>query len=109
MKPIGLKANLKSKKPSMNRDAAEALALSGLGFLAEDPNRLGRFLSLSGMGPDELRAEAGSAHVMTAVLDYLLEDESLLLVFAGMKGLDPASVAEAHRLLAGEGAHREWM
>lgn len=99
---------LKSRKPRLDRDGAEAMALSALGFLAETPERLGRFLALSGMGPEDLRREAGSAHVQAAVLEHLLADESLLLTFAGMKGIDPATVAPAHALLTGGSATRDW-
>ena len=39
-------------------EEAATLALAGLTFLAEDTARLGRFLSLTGIGPEELRAVA---------------------------------------------------
>lgn len=87
----------------LDPDAASALALQGLGFLAADADRLSRFLALTGMGPGELRASAGSAHFQAAVLDYLLGDESLLLVFSAETGIEPESVAPAHALLCGEG------
>ena len=40
------------------RDAAEALALSALGWIAEDPERIGAFLGQSGLDPDVLRARS---------------------------------------------------
>jgi hypothetical protein len=87
-----------AQKP--DRNSAEAIALAGLTFLAEDGARLGRFLALTGMGPDDLRASAGSAGTLCAVLDYLLGDESLLLVFAASKGVSPQDLAPARALLA---------
>ena len=84
----------------LNLDDAEAIALSGLAFLAEDETRLGRFLALTGIGPGELRSSAGSAGTLSAVLDYLLGDESLLLVFAASKGISPDVVAPARSVLA---------
>jgi hypothetical protein len=84
----------------LDRSAAESIALSALTFLAEDSVRLGRFLALTGMGPDDLRESAGSAGTLCAVLDYLLGDESLLLVFTASKGVPPQDLAPARALLA---------
>lgn len=82
-------------------EEAERIALQALGFLADDAVRLGRFLSLTGIGPDELRASAGERHVLAAVLGHLLEDESLLLLFVGNYGLRPEDVGRAQQLLGG--------
>ncbi len=87
------------RKPPLDHDGAESLALMGLAFLAEEPDRLGRFLALTGMGPDDLRQQASEPGTLAAVLAYLLEDESLLYVFASMKDLDPVDVQPAHDLL----------
>jgi hypothetical protein len=81
-------------------EEAAALALSGLAFLAEDTARLGRFLALTGLGPDQLRALADTPETLLAVLDHLLADESLLLVFAAANGLAPESVSLARATLA---------
>ena len=35
--------------------AAEQLAIAALGFIAGEPEQLGRFLAMSGIGPDSLR------------------------------------------------------
>lgn len=92
-----------SKRPValQSVDEAERIALQALTFLAEDGVRLGRFLSLTGIGPEDLRASAGERHVLAAVLGHLLEDESLLLVFISGNGLAPETVAKAHRLISG--------
>lgn len=88
------------KKYSMTSDAAQALALQGLTFLAADPERLGRFLSLTGMGPQDLRSHADQARLHLAVLDHILSDESLLLVAANNIGVAPESFAKAGAILA---------
>lgn len=80
-------------------DDAAALALGGLAFLAEDAERLARFLALTGIGPAALRAGADAPETHLAVLDYLLSDESLLLVFAAAKGLAPETVVQARTAL----------
>ncbi|WP_020087298.1 DUF3572 domain-containing protein [Hyphomicrobium zavarzinii] len=81
-------------------ESASTLALTGLSFLAEDGPRLGRFLALTGIGPDQLRAAAGAPETLLAVLDYLLGDESLLLVFTASKGFAPESVEPSRAALA---------
>jgi hypothetical protein len=82
-------------------DAAQALALRALAFLAEEPERLGRFLALSGLGPDELRSRATDPALLGGVLDHLLSDEPLLLAFAAAEELPPEQVARARRHLPG--------
>ena len=83
----------------MDADQAEAIGLAALGFLASDIQRLGRFLALTGTGPAELKAQAHSPRMLAAVLDHLLRDEGLLLVFAASSGIEPTSIGPAHRLL----------
>jgi hypothetical protein len=85
-------------------EAAEEIASKALLFLAEDPGRLTRFLSETGVDPDELRSSAGTPGMLAAVLDHVLRDESLLLVFAAGISLEPAQVAAAERALAGRDA-----
>ena len=84
----------------LDREQAEAIGLAALGFLAEEPKRLGRFLSLSGMDPAELSAQAATPHLQAALLEHILGDETLLLVFTAEKRIDPAQVRPAHALLA---------
>lgn len=92
---------LKRDRPApLTRDEAETVAIRALGFLADDPPRLTRFLSLTGMEPATLMTEADTAPVQTAVLDYLLADESLLMVFSGHANLAPDVVPAARALLA---------
>ena len=90
-----------SKPAPLSRDDAEAMALNCLGFLAEDPRRLTRFLGLTGIEPETLRENAGTVAVQQAALDYLLADESLLLVFAGHCGVAPQTIAVARDRLEG--------
>jgi hypothetical protein len=85
------------------REKAEALAIEARGFLAGDAERLSRFLDLSGLTPQTLRAAANQASFLGAVLDYLAADESLLVTFAANGGHDPESVLRARALLSGEG------
>ena len=80
---------------------AEVLAIDALAFLASDVERLGRFLAMTGLSPENIREAARSRHFMVAVLDHLAADESLLLAFAANQGLDPARILKARESLAG--------
>jgi hypothetical protein len=84
----------------MHTDRAESIGTSALLFLGSDMQRLGQFLTLTGVGPADLRIEARSPHMLAAVLDYLLQDESLLLVFCASDGVPPEDIAPAQRALA---------
>jgi|ERR1043165_5239154 hypothetical protein len=90
------------RKPTpADQEAAEAIALQGLTFLAEDATRMLRFLKLTGLEPGEVRARAGTVELSLAVLEHLAGDESLLLVFAASRGVAPESVSRAVALLDG--------
>ena len=82
-------------------EAAAALAIAALGFIAGEPEQLGRFLALSGIGPDSLRAAAREPNFLLGVLDHVAGDEALLIAFAGHSGIDPSEVASARDVLAG--------
>lgn len=84
----------------MHTDRAESIGVSGLLFLASDMQRMERFLSLTGVGPADLRADSRSPHMLTAILDHLLQDESLLLVFCSEESLKPEEIGPARRALA---------
>ena len=87
------------------RDRAETLAIAALSFLAEDPERLGVFLALSGIGPESLRTAAGEPHFLAGVLDHVASNEKLLLDFAEHQGIDPFDVTRARQSLGGP--HRD--
>jgi hypothetical protein len=90
-----------SRLPPLDRDAAEAIGLQGLTFLAEEPSRLARFLALTGLEAGEVRARAGAPELLLAVLEHLNTDESLLLTFTAGRNLAPESIARAIALLGG--------
>ena len=85
----------------MDLGRAEELAISALSFLAEDPETLGRFLGATGLGPETLRAAATEPGFLVAVLEHLMGDESLLLVFSESRRVRPTMVAAARYTLAG--------
>ena len=89
---------MKSHPPAQD---PEVIGLAALGFLAGEPDRLMRFLSLTGLALEDLRERAGEPRLLAAVLDHLLGDESLLFLFAESEALHPADVAAARRRLPG--------
>ena len=90
------------KKPArIAREDAEMLAVQALSFLAEEPERLGAFLSLTGIGPEAVREAAGAPSFLAGVLEHILDNETLLLAFADNAGVDPAAIAQARHALGG--------
>jgi hypothetical protein len=89
---------------SLTEEAAEALGVQALTFIAEDSERLGRFLAITGIGPAQIRAAAQEPGFLIGVLDYLAGDDRLLSAFAAETGSDPADVGKA---LAALGGHWE--
>ena len=82
-------------------EAAAALAVAALGFIAGDGERLGRFLAITGIGPESIRAAAREPDFLLGVLDYLVSDEPLLIAFAEENDFEPEHVARAREVLAG--------
>lgn len=82
-------------------DAAGAMAILALAFLAEDEARVERFLSLTGVEPGDVRARLGDPAFQLAVLDHLASDEPLLIAFAQARSLSPTDVDIARRALGG--------
>ena len=77
------------------RDTAEMLAIQALAFIAGEPDRLARFLDMSGIAADEIRAAAREVAFLAGVLEHMLGDESLLVAFAESAGIDPGEIARA--------------
>ena len=95
---------MKGESDRSSRRAAradpETVGVAVLGRLADDPERLGRFLALTGLDPASIRSVAGTPAFLCAVLDHVLGDESLLLAVADEAGLDPASIGRARQAMA---------
>ena len=96
-----------SRRDSADREAAESLAIQALTYLAGEPERLGRFLALSGLGPEQVRLAATEPGFLAGVLEYLGSDESLLLAFAEHARVDPGEIARAQAALSGHRWERE--
>lgn len=89
------------KRTSPTRENAEMLAIQALGFIAEEPERLGAFLAATGLAQEAIRGAAREPGFLAGVLDHMLGDENLLLAFANGAGIDPGAIARARHALGG--------
>ena len=96
-----------AKAGPINRESAENLAISALAFLAGDPERLGRFLSLTGIGPEAIRKAATEPAFLAGVLDHVVSDDALLTAVAAHAGVSPLTIERAQAVLSGQPWERE--
>jgi len=89
------------KRANMAQEAAEALAIQALTFIAAEPERLGRFLAMTGIGPAEIRTASREPGFMLGVLEFLGGDEAMLTAFAAESGFDPLDIGKAAVVLGG--------
>jgi len=90
-------------KPSLrlgrDRPDPETLAAEVLGRLAAEPERLGRFLALTGANPATIREAVREPGFLAAVLDHVVQDEALLVAVAAELGLPPQAIADTQARL----------
>jgi len=91
----------RSSKDRARREAAEALAVAALSFLASEPEHLGGFLAATGVGPDQIRKAARDPTFLSGVLDHFSGNEPLLIAFATHAGIDPTEIERARSALGG--------
>jgi hypothetical protein len=73
----------------------EELALAALAATLNDERRAQRFLDLTGLSPDELRARVGERDLLAATLAFLEAHEPDLLAVAGAIGVKPEALIAA--------------
>ncbi len=82
-------------------EAAEALAIAALSYLASEPEQFDRFLSLTGIGPGDVREAAREPHFLAGVLEHISSDEHLLVAFATHAEVKPTAIERARMALGG--------
>jgi Protein of unknown function (DUF3572) len=90
---------LKITSPSTEESSIIALKL--IGFIASEESRCERFSALTGMTLQDLKEGAQKPEFQGFVLEYALQDESLILEFAAMECLNPQSITAARHKLPG--------
>jgi hypothetical protein len=83
------------------------VAIQALSFLAREPAQLGRFLAETGLGPETIRAAAGNASFLLAVLDFILNDAKLTDDFCAAQDLKPRQLIAAREALGGPAWERD--
>ncbi len=78
---------------------AATLALAALGWLLADPDRATRYLALTGLDPDSLRAGLGNPTVLSSCLDFLANHEPDLLRAAEALAVTPEELIAAREHL----------
>ena len=91
---------MKQRLP-MTYEAAERLAIQALTFIAQDGERLRRFLAITGIDLGEIRAAAEAPGFLAGVLEHVAQDQRLIETFAAEAGLDPAEIDQARHALGG--------
>jgi hypothetical protein len=84
----------------ISKEEAESVALQAFSYLAQDEPRLSRFLNITGLTPETIRAAATSPGFLAAVLDYVAADEPLLLELAETLKAKPERIMEARWTLS---------
>jgi uncharacterized protein DUF3572 len=87
------------RRAEVSHNTAEMLAIQALAFIAAEPERLARFLGMSGIAAEEIRAAARVSAFLAGVLEHMLGDENLLMAFAASAGVDPGEIARARSVL----------
>ncbi len=82
------------RDPTLSPDPM-ALALQALVFVLGDGPRAERFLALTGLTPDALRAGVNDRAVMGSVLEFLANHEADLVAAADALDIEPATLAAA--------------
>ena len=85
----------------LRQERAEVLALQALAFIASDEDLLLRFIALTGMNVDGLRAVAAETGTLIAVMDFIMFDDSLIVRFAEFVNLGPEIAGQIRYALAG--------
>ncbi len=80
----------------------EMVAIRALAFIAEDPERLERFLLLTGTRPETIRSGARQPGFLSGVMQQVVGWEPWLLEFAAYAEMAPADVVRAADRLAAE-------
>jgi hypothetical protein len=82
-----------SAQESVSSAEGVDVPLAALGWILADADRATRFLSLTGIAPDDLRDMLGTAMLDRAVMEHLRAHEPDLIACAAAIGVAPAQFA----------------
>ncbi len=70
-----------------------------IAFLAGDEGRFERFVSLTGLSLNDIRQRHEDPEFQALVLDYGLQDQTLVLEFAASQGIKPEEMLKVRNRL----------
>lgn len=91
----------------MHQDSAQILAIQALAWLAASDEMMPAFLNATGASLGDLRARAGDADFLGAILDFLMMDDQWVVAFCDQHGLPYTALQTARAALPG-GAPVHW-
>jgi hypothetical protein len=89
------------KNTSLNAEESSVIALKFIGFIAAEETRLERFLALTGISLGDLKDSAKDPAFQGFVLDYAMQDETLILEFSALENISPQTLMIARHALPG--------
>jgi len=92
----------KSNEFSFDKKSAENIAVSMFRFIASEPEHFSRFADITGVEISDLAEIAGNKTFLAAVVDFLMNDESLLLSFCENNNIQPEIINKVRFALSDE-------
>ncbi len=78
---------LKQPQPTLTE-----LSAICLNHLAQNPEQLAEFMGISGLSPDGLRGAVGTKSFAIGLLDYVVQNEPLLVAIADANAIRPETI-----------------
>lgn len=82
-------------------EAAEALALEAVGWIAGTDDLLSVFIGATGIDPGALAGRLSQPETLAAILDFLFLDDAWVLAFMAQSGVTPETLRAARACLPG--------
>ena len=93
----------------MSEEEAQRIAVGAFTYIANDEAMLTRFISVTGVAPNDMRAAAMESGFLAGVLDFLMGHEPDAVAFANEFGIAPDDVGRARLTLTGNSDPNPWM
>jgi len=85
----------------IGEEDAQAIALRALAYVAENEDRLSRFLAASGISQNDVSGRLGDPAFLAGVLDFVLADDEMTVEFVNQINIDPMLPRLTRRKLPG--------
>jgi Protein of unknown function (DUF3572) len=92
------------KKTLKSSGHAESIAIAVLGWIAQEPDILARFLNLSGLNASQIRMQSEDPAFLLGVLDFIMAHESTLMACCEATQMKPEAVNHAWHQMNGPGS-----